>query len=213
MTIPTPPSLPPLATVTDVANRMPRALTSDEETRAGFLLTDASSRIRSHCRLTFTQLQTADIIAPVDNQIVLPERPVISVDALARVDPSGNEFMPYSIWTWDGAATIMLGPPSAVVNAPEFWTDSDWFWRNVTYLVTYTHGYPVIPDDVVGVAATMVMRVLLAPGVPGVVGETIGGYSYRMADGVPLAEVTLTSEDEKRLRRYQGRQNRTIEFR
>jgi hypothetical protein len=213
VTIPTPPSLPALATVTDVANRMPRELTAAETTRSAFLLTDASERIRSFTKQTFNLIQTAEVIAPVDNQIILPQRPTISIDGLARVDPTGNAYMPYSIYTWDGAQTIMLGPPSAVINAPEFWVDNDWFWRNVTYLVTYTHGYSVIPDKVVGVCATMVMRVLLAPGSPGVVGETIGGYSYRMADGVPLAAISMTSDDEEVLKPFCARKNRTIEFR
>ncbi|MEU7096058.1 hypothetical protein [Kitasatospora aureofaciens] len=206
-------SLTPLATVTDVANRMPRALTTAEQTRATTLLVDASSRIRAHCRQAFTQVQTTEIIAPVDNQIILPQRPVISVDAVARVNADGRSFMPYSVWTWDGKATLMLGPPSAIVNAPAVWTDMDWFWRNVTYQVTYTHGYSVIPDDVVGVAAGMVARVLMAPGSPGVISETIGGYAYRMADGFPTAQVDLTSADEKILKSYCGRRNRTIELR
>lgn len=49
--------------------------------------------------------------------------------------------MPFSLWTFDGISRIMLAPPTAVVNAPEYWIDNDWFWRNVTYQVTYTHGF------------------------------------------------------------------------
>jgi hypothetical protein len=192
---------------------MPRALTSAEQTRAATLLVDASSRVRAHCRQSFTQVQTTEIIAPVDNQIILPQRPIISVDAVARVNADGKSFMPYSVWTWDGKATLMLGPPSAIVNAPAVWTDMDWFWRNVSYQIQYTHGYAVIPDDVIGVVAGMVLRVLMAPGSPGVISETIGGYSYRMADGFPTAQVDLTSADEKILKEYCGRRNRTIELR
>lgn len=206
-------SLPILAQVSDVQARMPRPMTTDETTRAATLLVDASSRVRSHTRQTFSQIQTTEIIPPVDNQIILPQRPVISVDALARVNADGKTFMPYSIWTFDGRDTLMLGPPSAIVNAPEVWTDMDWFWRNVTYQVTYTHGYPVIPDDVIGVVAGMVMRVIMAPGSPGVISETIGGYAYRMADGYPTAVVSLSADDETILRRYIGRRNRTIELR
>lgn len=206
-------SLAPLATVVDVSNRMPRALTTEEQTRATTLLMDASSRVRRHTKQTFNLAQTTEIIAPVDNEIVLPQRPVLSIDAVARVNADGKSFLPYSIWTWDGASTLMLGPPSAVINAPEVWTDMDWFWRNVTYQIKYTHGYSVIPDDVVGVVAGMVMRVLMAPGSPGVISETIGGYSYRMADGYPSAQVSLTADDVEILRDYRGRRNRTIELR
>lgn len=206
-------SLPPLATVVDISSRMPRPLTTEEQTRATTLLMDASSRVRAHTRQSFSQLQTTEIIAPVDNQIVLPQRPVVSIDGVARVNADGTSVLPYAIWTWDGASTIMLGPPSAVINAPEVWTDMDWFWRNVTYQIKYTHGYSIIPDDVVGVVAGMVMRVLMAPGSPGVISETIGGYSYRMADGYPSAIVSLSADDEKILRPYLARRNRTIEMR
>lgn len=207
-------SLTPLAAVSDVAALMPRAMTSDETTRAAALLSSASSRIRGVTRQDFTQSQTTNIIAPIDNQIILPQRPVISVDAVGRVNADGKTILPYSVWTWDGAATLMLGPPSAIINAPEVWVDSDWFWRNVSYQITYTHGYSVIPDDVIDIAASMVMRVIMAPGSPGVVGETIGGYSYRIADGFPSAMVSMTGDEEKFLiKKYGARRNRTIELR
>lgn len=59
----------------------------------------------------------------------------------------------------------------------------------------------------------MVVRVLLAPGTPGIQSETIGGYSYRIQDGYPVGMVSLTSDDERALARYMGRRNRTIEIR
>ncbi|TQF03928.1 hypothetical protein E6W39_18940 [Kitasatospora acidiphila] len=207
-------SLPILAQVADVQARMPRALTTEETTRAGVLLVDASARVRAHVRQTISRTQTTAIIPPNDNQIVLPERPVISVDAVARVNADGKSFMPYSVWTFDGRDTLMLGPPSAIINAPQVWTDMDWFWRNVTYQIQYTHGYATIPDDIVGIVASMVMRVIMAPGSPGVQSETIGGYSYRMMDGYPTAIVTLSTDEAKYLTRvYGGRRNRTIELR
>jgi hypothetical protein len=207
-------SLPTLAQIADVQARMPRAMTTEETTRATTLLVDASARVRAHIRQTVSQAQTTVILAPNDNQVVLPERPIISVDAVARVNADGKTFMPYSVWTFDGRDTLMLGPPSAIINAPEVWTDADWFWRNVTYQIQYTHGYTTIPDDIVGIVASMVMRVIMAPGSPGVQSETIGGYSYRMMDGYPTAIVTLSSDEAKYLTRvYGGRRNRTIELR
>jgi hypothetical protein len=193
---------------------MPRLMTTAETTRATTLLVDASARVRAHVRQTISQTQSTAILAPNDNQVILPERPVISVDAVARVNADGKSLMPYSVWTFDGRDTLMLGPPSAIVNAPAIWTDMDWFWRNVTYQVAYTHGYVTIPDDIVGIVASMVMRVIMAPGSPGVQSETIGGYSYRMMDGYPTAIVTLSADEAKYLTRvYGGRRNRTIELR
>jgi hypothetical protein len=189
-------------------------MTTEETTRATTLLVDASARVRAHVRQTISQIQTTVVLAPNDNQVILPERPIISVDAVARVNADGKSFMPYSVWTFDGRDTLMLGPPSAIINAPQVWTDMDWFWRNVTYQIQYTHGYTSIPDDIVGIVASMVMRVIMAPGSPGVQSETIGGYSYRMMDGYPTAIVTLSSDEAKYLTRvYGGRRNRTIELR
>lgn len=187
--------------------------TPAQTARATGLLLTASARVRAHCRQDFTLEQTTKIFSTTDNQIVLPQRPVVSVDAVARVMADGHTFTPYAVWTFDGIATVMLGPPSAVINAPEIWTDVDWFWRNVTYQVQYTHGYATAPDDIVDVCANMVQRVMAAPGSPGVQSETIGGYAYRMADGYPAGVVTLTDDDKEALRQYRGRRNRTIELR
>lgn len=207
-------SLPTLAQVSDVQARMPRPMTTAEQTRAGVLLMDASSLIRGKIRQDFTQAQSTMDIAPVDDQIILPQRPVVSVDALGRMSPDGKTVTPFSLWIFDGIATITLAPPSTVINAPEFWITNDWLWKNVVYQVTFTHGYATVPDDVTGVCASMVMRVLLAPGSPGVVGETIGGYQYRIADGFPSAIVAMTADEEKTLlKKYGARRNRTIEFR
>lgn len=43
-------TLPALATIDDVAARMPRAVTNDEMTRSQTLLVDASSRVRGFTR-------------------------------------------------------------------------------------------------------------------------------------------------------------------
>ncbi|WP_157536538.1 hypothetical protein [Kitasatospora mediocidica] len=157
--------------------------------------------------------QSVEILSPTDNQLILSQRPVASIDSISRVNADGKSLIPYSVWTWDGLATVTLSPPSSIVNAPEIWADNDWFWRNISYQITYTHGYSVIPDDVVGVTAGMVLRVIMAPGSPGVISETIGGYSYRMADNFPTAQVELTAADIAILRPYRGRRNRTIEMR
>lgn len=210
--IPVPASLPALATVEDITDRMPRALTSEEEARSAFLLKDASSRIRAFTRQKFSKIQTAEVMAPEDNQIILPQRPVVSVDGVARVNADGRSYLPFGVWTWDGIATIMLGPPAAVINAPEVWTDTDWFWRNVTYLITYTHGFETVPDEIVGICAGMVQRTLLSPGAPGQISGTVGSYSYRMADGFPAAQVSLSADDEAMLLPYRSRRNRTIEL-
>lgn len=205
----------PLATTDDVKAKMPnQTLTPAQEARAQNLLVSASVKIRSHTKQDFTKAQTTEIIPPVDNQIILPQRPVVSVDAVGRVNPDGITVTQFALWTFDGLATILLGPPSTIVNAPEFWIENDWFWRNVTYSVQYTHGYDVIPEDVVDVCAEMVYRVLSAPTTSqGLDGEMLSGYSWRGDGTVPIGRVSLIDDDKDVLEKYCGRKNRTIELR
>lgn len=208
--MPNPIPAPALAQLSDVEARMPRALTSEEQTLCTALLSDASAAARAFTHQYFSLETTTERIRPVDQEIQLPELPVVSVNSLARVDIMGNGTIPYAIWAFDGLDTILLGPVSQIVNLPAILIDQSWIYRSVMYEINYTHGYSTIPDDVVGVVAGAVVRVLLGPQ-PGVVGETIGGYSYRVVDGYRPGLISLTPEDKDVLKRYRGRRNRTIE--
>lgn len=206
-------SLDPLATIDDVVARAPRALTPDEANRATVLLGSASNRIRRWTGQDFTAGQSTIITPTVDNQIILRHRPVISIDHVGRMNPDGVTDMTFALFTFDGIDRIMLGLPSAVVNAPEWWTDVDWYWRNITYRVTYTHGYAEIPDDVVDVCSQMVVRQVCKPGTEGATSEMIGGYSYRLQADYPAGYVQMTQDDKDMLRPYRAAKNRTIELR
>jgi hypothetical protein len=192
-------SLPPVATTDDVQARiLPRILTDAELTRAGVLLKDVSAKIRRYTRKSFIAI-TDDVIeikAP-DGIIKLPGRPIVSVSEVVAL--SGNESIIANIivgwWTFDGIDEVdATDGGSALINLPEDWNDSNAFPG--TYRVTYTHGYAEVPDEVVSVAANAVLGVLTAPTVAaGVVGETVGDYSYRMDRAGTGLAVALTDSD------------------
>jgi hypothetical protein len=204
-------SQPPLAVLADVENRMPRALTSAEVTRVPYLLQDASSQIRKYTRQFFSLETTTDFFKPNDSRIDLPEHPVVSVNSLARVNVTGSGTTPYALWVYDQQYSIFLGPISQVLNAPMVFADMSWIYRSVMYEVNYTHGYAVIPDDIVSVAANMVLRVLLSPN-PGVSSETQGSFSFSMQANFVPGQVSLTMDDKQVLSVYRNRRNRSIEM-
>jgi hypothetical protein len=209
------PSRDPLVALSDIQARVTVTLTAGQQAAASALITDASARVRNWTRQDFAVGSRQDTVnvRPTDGKIRLRLLPVLSVDEVARVLPDGTESIAYGLWIYDGIDTINVWPPAPLlVNAPVAWTSADWWWRDVAYAITYTHGYAAVPDDVISVVCGMVSRVLLAPGAPGVIGETITNYSYRMADGVMPGQTTLTAADKEQLEIYR-RPLRTLELR
>jgi len=199
--------LPTLAQVSDIENRiLPRTLSPAEQTRAAVLLQDASAQIRRYCRKTFQSItEDIQVFRANGSAIKLPGRPIVSVDNVVAI--SGNEYcpdLPVTWWTFDEIDEISFAEASAsgVINLPEAWYEFGAYPG--TFRVTYTHGYPVVPDEVVMVCATAVISVLLAPTMAaGVIGETIGSYSYRLERtggglAVALSEADLAALNDFR---------------
>ena len=193
-------SLPPLATVDDVSARiLPRVLTDPEITRAGVLLQDASSQIRRYCRKDFLLHTTEEVVLKASGATIKLAhlRPVISVNHVTAI--SGNEYVPdipCSWWTFDDIDEISFAEASAsgVINLPEAWYEYGAYPG--TYRINLTYGFEDVPDEVVMVAATAVISVLMAPTMAaGVIGETIGAYSYRIERTGGGLAVALTEAD------------------
>jgi hypothetical protein len=93
--------------------------------------------------------------------------------------------------------TIPDANSSGIMNLPEAWYSFGSF--SGTYLVTYSHGYHPVrpyPQEVVTVCANSVISVLQAPSqASGVVGETIGAYSYRVVRSGGGIKVALLEDD------------------
>jgi hypothetical protein len=194
-------SLPPLATDSDVVARLGRELNPVEAARIDALLMDGSAHIRRFTRKDFVFVaDDVKTIRALRGVIKLPGRPVTDVSEVLAI--SGLPGVPNIQVTWyqfDQIDQITVPDPalSGIINLPEAWYELGWFTD--TYQVTYSHGYAEVPDDVLSVLCTAVISVLTAPTMAaGVIGESVGGYSYRMERtgggiGVALKEADIDS--------------------
>jgi hypothetical protein len=191
-------SLTPLCSSTDISTRLGRALSPAETTRVPALIGDATSQIVRHCRKDF-QWHPNDVLQiPGDGSTIkLPYRPVVSVSSVVAISGRADiPNIPVTWWVFDGVDEISIAESTAsgVINLPEAWYDFGAFPG--TYQVTYSHGYQTVPDEVVMVAANAVIGVLLAPTMAaGVIGETVGAYSYRMERSGGGLAVALNAGD------------------
>jgi hypothetical protein len=195
-----------LATAADVSNILGRALTSDEQARVVSMLELASAACRAEARQEFTS-QTYTVIArPVGGLVRLAQRPVASIVAVRLINDNGSVGVGLAGWTFDGIDTVNVGDiTNVVINGPEDWEPD-------TVQVTYVAGWPEIPDDVRMVCADMVRLALLGPQGP-MVSETIGSYSYRLADNAVGGAVAMSDGHRHILRRYRAATVRTLGMR
>ncbi|MFC4335209.1 hypothetical protein [Salininema proteolyticum] len=176
-----------LATVADLEARLGRPLDATEAARAEVLLADASALIRSYTRKTFTRA-VGDVVTrrPLGDTIRLTQRPVTAINSVTAVTGTAtlpDLALPAGSWTFDGIDTITLYPldRGLFVSLPEWLSDPG---VTVTYRINYDHGHATPPPDITAVTCGMVLRSLLSPSlVPGMVGETIGAYSYQLQQG------------------------------
>lgn len=203
--------LPALAAVADVQVRLPDGVIIDPG-RIGALLTDASAAVRSWTKQDFTTRQTTIGIRPVGYRLKLPQRPVVGVQSVGVILPGSSTPVTLPGWYWDGSNEVWLIEGNQIVNLPEELAGL-LQWQTPTCQVTYTHGYDQIPDDVVGVVCSMVIRVYTAPGLGGVVSESVGEYSYRLSDTMVQGPMTLTPSEKDALSSYRPRRTATAELR
>ncbi|MBB4935652.1 hypothetical protein F4561_006561 [Lipingzhangella halophila] len=189
----------PLATQDDLAALLGRNLTDDEEARADGLLKGASARVRAYTRRVFTPVEGDEItLRPVGTVVRLPQRPVTEVTSVYALASDGTPDVELSGWVFDGVDKIDIAPacPAEPTTAPLWWCHPD------AYRVTYSHGDAEVPDVVVDVVASMVLRTLLAPTqTPGMVSERVGIYNYQLqqSGGSPGASVRMLQEDRDAL--------------
>ncbi|MFI6496908.1 hypothetical protein [Nonomuraea typhae] len=186
-----------LACVKDVELRLGRTFTSDEAGRASVLLDDASALVRAYTRQDFAAPTSETVVLRASGGVVrLPKGPVVSVTSVVMVGMYGSPDITIVGWGWDGLDVIdVSGWTSCIINLPESVYEADDLPS--TYRVTYVHGYTTLPPVAVTVVAGMVGRTLSAPTTTsGLTSETIGSYSYRMAEPGIGTSVTLTAADK-----------------
>lgn len=192
-----------LATITDVTDRSPRALTASETTRATVLLGDASAAVRRYTGQTFAVVASDPVILrPVGAFLVLPQLPVTAVEEVRGLAEEGVPGDPLSGWTWDGLDRIDI--TTVGLFGDPWWP---WPYGPDSFRVLYDHGPDAVPDDVITVVCGMVLRVIFAPSPSeGMSSERIGQYSYQMSQqvngGSPGLTVRLSEADKQDLSNY-----------
>jgi hypothetical protein len=206
-------SLPPLATINDVTSRLPSGVSIDEN-RAISLIRDASATVRRYTKQDFTIGTTIANIRPIGYRLRLPQRPVLDVISIEIKLPGSQPGTYTSIpsWYWDGSDEVWLVDGSAVVNLAEEIISAVEYMTPVCR-VTWQHGYTEVPDDIVGVVCSMVNRLITAPGLGGVISETVGEFSYRLSDAAAQGPMTLTQSEKDILNDYRPKGGRTVELR
>lgn len=197
-------ALDSLASDEDVKERLGRDLTDAETTRLDALLRDASAVVRGR-RVTgqdFTRSVTSVRRRILRGEVVLPQRPVNAVSAVAH--PDGT---PVTRFRWNGESTVY-----AFLWNPQ--TDFETPWRPGFDVVdvTYDHGYDEIPDIVVAVVSNMVIRALgMPPDESTTVLERIEGYEYRRAEAAVAGVLGILPDELAMLRPYSaGSRSRTV---
>lgn len=190
-----------LAETSDVAAMLQRSLTGPEEIATAKALNYASGAIRRYTRQTLTLVtdDTVTLRGGYGRKLVLPERPVVEVSALAVAGRPVAAGM-YSVVNdelWNGPALSQVG------NAAEY-DGGGWGSPAVIVAVTYTHGFVEVPEEIVGLCVEMVKRYAVDPtGGGAVASETIGSYSYTTGNsGGPTSAYVLTEDDKEVLRPY-----------
>jgi hypothetical protein len=200
-----------LVGVEDVTARLPSTVTV-EVPRVTALILDASATARRISKQEFTIRQSTVGIRPIGYKLRLPQSPVISVDEISIKLPNSPTTVTIPGWYWDGSDEVWLTEGGSIINLAEellFALE----WQTPLCLTTYTHGYTETPDDVVGVVCSMVNRIITAPGLGGVISETVGEYSYRLSDAAAQGTMGLTEAETKILRSYIPRKTSTAELR
>lgn len=180
---PTASGLPSLATPDDVVARLGRNLNQIEAARVDAMLQDGSAIIRRYARNSFS-FAIGDVISVVADtgNIVLPGRPIISVDGVMwKPGLSYIQNMPITWYVFDGVDTITIPGPrhSGVINLPYMWYQTSWY--SESFEVTYTHGEQIVPSEVNGLLASAIVSELSTPTQSATIqSESIGAYSYSM---------------------------------
>lgn len=204
-------ALPPLADLDDVEDRLGRDFTPEEQRKAQALLLDASAVIRSYCRRDFTAGTATIRLRPRGNKVLLPQRPVVSVQSVKTVISFGptEVVTPTPAWSWVSGPELYLIDPQLIFNGPTLALDDE----NVWVEVSYTYGYTEVPFDIMTVCANLVLRNVAVPASGLVDLETVGPYTVRYANFASGGPLNLSTGDRDILNRYKATGALTVELR
>lgn len=190
------------ATNADLGARLGLTLTGPEATRADTLLALASGIIQQKTKQTIS-LVTGEVYTrpgSYDSRLRLPQRPVVSV---ASVVLDGVTMDPTSYFL-DGSELVRRNWSSVIQDSSFGLPFAAWGYAWSTLVITYTHGYAVIPELVKAICMEMVSRVWVNPG--SVIQEGIAGTQTTYAPySAPPRGLLLTEDEKKELMDFLGR--------
>jgi len=187
----------------------PLATTADLQ-RLGYDVTDpmiarASARIRAFTRQSITLVED-DVSPPleVSDPLYLPQRPVVSVAKVEHVMPD-DTLIELPTLSWQLRNNAIYG-----VNHKQFWP----FMELTRWVrVTYTHGFAIVPDEILDVVGSVATRLANQPvGMEaGIRQRTIDDYAETFAtDALDVASDLLPGEKTALQRILGARRNGTV---
>jgi len=159
-------------TVTDIENFLQLTIHTDPVKNASALraIKEATEAIKNWCHQVIERVTNEVITLDCKGgyRIFLPELPVISVTAVTENSVGLTATTDYKLAQYGVLYRV----------------DDDWAVGVQNIVVVYTHGYAVLPDDLVGVCTRAAARAFQAglraaetAGVPGVQSLSLGDYS------------------------------------
>src|SRR3954470_6768383 len=178
-----------LATLAQLEARLGRQISDvDEMTRAEALLDDASAAVRSYTGQYISSASSSERLAARHGYVRLPQRPARSVDDVVNDDALDVPFR----WA--------LGSEEVQLDAAFYCPPSQ---RRVYVTVTYSHGYAVVPDDIVAVTCNIAARSLgVRAEDAAVTSQTITNFSESYGPVGAAGPVGLFSSETMVLDRY-----------
>lgn len=193
----------PLATIEDFVERYGLASPTPDAARIQTSLEIASATIRRGRRI-FTRVtdDTVRVNGPGGLSILLPSDrlPVVAIASVKNLDRVGVEYtIDPADYDWSDNGVIHLNWGAGWDATRRWWTT-----RRGGVVVTYTHGYDPVPDDVAGVCLDMAKRLYDAAASTtsgaDVRSETLGDYTITYqstgAGALLQSEVDILSEFE-----------------
>lgn len=184
-----------LAEDSDVEATLLRALTSNEQNYVDALLARASRAVRVYTGQYIEQVTDDEVTVIPDpyGNLRLPQWPVTDV---ASVTVNGDEIDPTSyVWNRQGVIRQHTLNSFEINGTPIAW--------RTPVVVTYTHGYEEIPDDIIGVVADLVAGRLLSPAGSGAVkAAQVDDVRVEYDVATATASVDLTDDQKTILDRY-----------
>lgn len=185
--------MPALATVADLTAR---GITVTDEPRAELFLDVASSAVRDAAGCPIASQASSVTLYPssCSAYLPLPGGPVTAVSGVTLGGSALMQGLDYVLW--DGALYRPCGWRSAGA-LPE------------PVVVTYTHGLPAVPADIVDLVCRMAATAINAAAsaedgsglaIDGVVSESLGDYSVTYSQSAGLTEMELSASVRARLR-------------